>query len=128
MEVELPLLLDDSLPDFVAPDLRPPPLLLLVAAPLLGWESVEEMGDTPLPLSLPDSTLVLSFDWCLPRVPPPPPPLSSEATPPTPDSRSLVTEVLADGVMGACLPKGWENNSHSKTILPKVQSTVATTF
>ena len=117
VEDELPLLLDDSLPDVEAPDKRPPPLLLLVAAPLLGWESVEEMGDTPLPLSLPDSTLLLSFDWCLPRVPPPP--LSSEATPPTPDSRSLVTEVLADGVMAACLPKEWEINSHSKTILPK---------
>ena len=106
-EVELLLLLDtaddDSLPDFVAPHLRPPPLLLLVAAPLLGWESVEEMGDTPLPLSLPDSALLLSLDWCLPRVPPPP---SSKATPPTPDSRSLVTEVLDDGVMGACLPRG----------------------
>ena len=94
---------DDSLPDFVA-HLRPPPLLLLVAAPLFGWGSVEEIGDMPLPRSLPDAVLLLSFDWCLPRVPPP----SSTATPPTPDSRSLVTEVLADGVMETCLPRGWQ--------------------
>ena len=105
MEVELlPLIVDatdESLLDFVVLHLRPPPLLLLVAGPFFCWGSLEEIGDTPLPRSLPVIVLLLSFDWFFPRVPP-----SSEATPPTPDSRSFVTEVLADGVMEACLPIG----------------------